>query len=178
MSVGIVVGWLGGNCPVQAEGTFDGEAFYFRARGTQVTCEVGEWEWRGPEYEWPDAGYISEAVARAFIGEAYGAWRRRNDATSVNRAEYRARNADMEESMYLMQAAGLVKHISEAAADHLSALGMEAFHRHREPDAATPALALDPGSQIAVEPSVATEKSTVNPGSNDAHDPSVTPKDA
>lgn len=79
---GVMIDHIGGNCPVQAEGAFDGVPFYFRARGTQVTCDVGadgmEWTWHGPEYEWPDAGWISEDTALAFIGEAYKAWLRRD----------------------------------------------------------------------------------------------------
>lgn len=89
---GVVIDWLGGNCPVQAEGTFDGVPFYFRARGTQVTVDVGEWEWRGPEYEWPEAGWVSEEVARAYINTAYEEWRRRDRP----RHKLRRRNDTME----------------------------------------------------------------------------------
>lgn len=78
-----------GHCPVQAEGTFDGVPFYFRARGTRVTVDVGgwkemlsgnkyvseEWSWDGPEYEWPDAGWIRTETAMAFIHEAYEQWK-------------------------------------------------------------------------------------------------------
>jgi hypothetical protein len=66
----LVIDWLGGNCPVQAEGTLDGVPFYFRARGTSVTVDVGD--------EWPHAGWISEPLARAYIDEAYLAWMERD----------------------------------------------------------------------------------------------------
>ena len=32
---------LGGNCPVQAEGTIDGRPFYFRARGQSWSMGIG-----------------------------------------------------------------------------------------------------------------------------------------
>src|SRR5262245_31139700 len=32
---------IGGNCPVQAEGTIGGEPFYFRARGTHWSIGIG-----------------------------------------------------------------------------------------------------------------------------------------
>lgn len=48
--------WLGGNCPVQSEGTVDGKPFYFRARGEHWSMgiggePVGEPEWYR-EREW------------------------------------------------------------------------------------------------------------------------------
>jgi hypothetical protein len=89
---GIAVEWLGGNCPVQAEGTFDGTPFYFRARGTEVRCDVGDWHWDGPEYEWPDAGWISQDLAHAFIHEAYEAWQRRGRSDSAYEIHRRRRN--------------------------------------------------------------------------------------
>jgi len=89
---GLVIEWLGGNCPVQAEGTFDGQPFYFRSRGSAVTCEVGEWEWLGPVYEWPDAGWISEDVARAYILTALIDWRGRDSKYAKDQARRIARN--------------------------------------------------------------------------------------
>lgn len=93
---GVVIRWLGGNCPVQAEGTFDGAPFYFRARGTSVTCEAGdvanEWCWDGPVYEWPDAGWISEETALAFIATAYEEWKRGDYMERI--AAQRQKNAE------------------------------------------------------------------------------------
>jgi len=70
----ITIGWLGGNCPVQAEGTIGGEPFYFRARGDRWTIGIGgdvidmpSWLY---EEEYPSAGWMTEAEARAFIEEA------------------------------------------------------------------------------------------------------------
>ena len=34
--------WLGGNCPVQAEGTITGVPFYFRARWNHWSMSIGE----------------------------------------------------------------------------------------------------------------------------------------
>ena len=91
---GVVFEWIGGNCPVQAEGTFDGVPFYFRARGTSVTCEVGTefWCWDGPVYDWPHAGWISEDTARAYIDTAYHEWRRGGYMERI--AETRRKNAE------------------------------------------------------------------------------------
>jgi hypothetical protein len=66
---------LGGNCPVQAEGTINGKAFYFRARGTEWTIGIGgdevlfpEWSDGAPYGNGPyDAGWMPEEEARAFI---------------------------------------------------------------------------------------------------------------
>jgi len=46
---GIIIDEIGGACPVQAWGTFHNVPFYFRARGSSVTCEVGETA-RGKQY--------------------------------------------------------------------------------------------------------------------------------
>lgn len=73
----IVIDWIGGNCPVQAEGTINGTSFYFRARGESWSLEVGHgpddmpaWEhaeWFG---EWPDAGWMTVEQAQDFIRSA------------------------------------------------------------------------------------------------------------
>ena len=74
--------YLGGNCPVQADGTVDGVPFYFRARHQHWTFSVGadpvmEEDFlisnrygTGPH----DAGWMPEAEALAIIkvsAEAY-----------------------------------------------------------------------------------------------------------
>jgi hypothetical protein len=105
---GLTIAWLSGNCPVQAEGTFDGRAFYFRARGASVTCDVGEWTWDGPEYEWPDAGWISEDVARAYIAAAYAEWQRRGEKRALQRAQYRRRNGLHGEAMQHLRFFGAI----------------------------------------------------------------------
>lgn len=71
----IVIDLIGGNCPVQAEGTINGAPFYFRARGARWRVEVGEphfWSMEQPFGEWPDAGWMSEDDARGFIEIAAG----------------------------------------------------------------------------------------------------------
>jgi hypothetical protein len=109
MSDGVRIEWLGGNCPVQAEGTFDGYPFYFRARGTAVTCDVGDWTWDGPAYEWPDAGWIGEELARAYIGEAYRRWLRRETPDAKRDAEYRRENGLSAEMMHAIRWAGFLE---------------------------------------------------------------------
>lgn len=54
---GIVIDWLDGNCPVQAEGTIDGRRFYFRARGEHWSIEVHPAADLAAGYlEWPSHG--------------------------------------------------------------------------------------------------------------------------
>ena len=73
------IDYIGGNCPVQAEGNIDGKTFYFRARGSSWTFYVGdygniEWEY-SEEYITEDddpfaAGWISDIEAVDFIEKA------------------------------------------------------------------------------------------------------------
>jgi hypothetical protein len=70
----IVIETIGGNCPVQAEGTVNGVPFYFRARGAAWALHVGHdplaedaWLYREPYGEWPAAGWMTETDARAFV---------------------------------------------------------------------------------------------------------------
>jgi len=80
---GIVHDWLGGNCPVQAEGRVDGVPFYFRARGSHWKLHIGEdplgrdsWSY-GEDYgTWPEAGWMTEDEARAFIEKAVAIYRK------------------------------------------------------------------------------------------------------
>lgn len=68
---------IGGNCPVQAEGTIGGKPFYFRARHEHWSMGIGGEPVCEPEWErvrqWGDgkhaAGWMPEEVARAFIAE-------------------------------------------------------------------------------------------------------------
>lgn len=87
----LIVDWIGGNCPVQAEGTIDGKRFYFRARGEHWSMEVhptstddyvtwprDDAEWMHEE-EWGDeqyaAGWMPEDVALEMINKAAGLYR-------------------------------------------------------------------------------------------------------
>jgi hypothetical protein len=77
MQDGIVIEYLTGNCPVQAEGTVNGVPFYFRARGARWSIQiapVGEahtWEY---SEKWGDgpfaAGWMPEDEARRMIEKA------------------------------------------------------------------------------------------------------------
>lgn len=72
--------WIGGNCPVQAEGFVDGRPFYFRARGDGWEFWVGE-PWTaeaftisGPYGRWPDAGWMPIEAALAYIAASIHAY--------------------------------------------------------------------------------------------------------
>lgn len=79
MTPEIVIDWIGGNCPVQAEGTVNGKPFYFRARGAHWSMSiggedvVGDPEWSHEE-DYGDsafaAGWMPESEARGFIAKA------------------------------------------------------------------------------------------------------------
>lgn len=71
----VVIDWIGGNCPVQAEGTINHKPFYFRARGESWSLGIGgtdpcgnaEWEhaeWFGT---WPEAGWMTVEQAEALL---------------------------------------------------------------------------------------------------------------
>jgi hypothetical protein len=76
----IVIDWIGGNCPVQAEGTIDGKPFYFRARGASWSLGIGgadpcgdaEWEHTEAFGTWSDAGWMEVEQAEAFLRAAAG----------------------------------------------------------------------------------------------------------
>lgn len=74
--------YIGGNCPVQAEGMICGVPFYFRARGRRWSLGIGRCpdghgdapEGQRPDWyiecfctEWSNAGWMSEAEARHLI---------------------------------------------------------------------------------------------------------------
>ncbi len=81
----VVIDCLGGNCPVQAEGTIDGLPFYFRARGDRWTMGIGDdvvlapaWFYEEPYGDGPfAAGWMDEDEARAFIHKAADLYRNR-----------------------------------------------------------------------------------------------------
>lgn len=79
----ILVETIGGNCPVQAEGTVNGNPFYFRARGQAWSLCIGgedvvaqpEWFWRQSYGTEPfEAGWMTEDEARGFIQAAAERW--------------------------------------------------------------------------------------------------------
>jgi len=83
---GVEIAWLGGQCPVQAEGIVDGVAFYFRARGAHWEIWIGDqrrcfenhpdiWTYREPFRTWPEAGWMSDTLARRYISEGIARWR-------------------------------------------------------------------------------------------------------
>ncbi len=68
--------WAGTNCPVQAEGTFQGKHFYFRSRGNRWTFYIGnhhsfdnpEWTYSEEYGDEPyDAGWLTKDEALGFI---------------------------------------------------------------------------------------------------------------
>lgn len=73
------IDYLGGNCPVQAEGTINGMPFYFRARGNMWSFGAGDdpvgaamglavgWRATGEYGESYDASWMSEDDAMRII---------------------------------------------------------------------------------------------------------------
>lgn len=70
---------IGGNCPVQAEGTVEDKPFYFRARGNSWSMGIGGDPISAPEWSMSraygvgdpfSAGWMTTSEARAFIEEA------------------------------------------------------------------------------------------------------------
>lgn len=79
MNEAIIIDWIGGNCPVQAEGTIDGKEFYFRARGGHWSLSiggenvVGEPDWYHEEPYGDEefaAGWMTKKEARDFLEKA------------------------------------------------------------------------------------------------------------
>lgn len=67
----VTISSIGGNCPVQAEGTFDGKVFYFRARGEHWSFTVaGDQESIWGEHAWHTEGaYGEELFAAGWMDE-------------------------------------------------------------------------------------------------------------
>ena len=71
----LVIDSLGGNCPVQAEGTIAGKPFYFRARDQHWSIGIGGDPVLAPEWYREQgfgdsefaAGWMEEDQARRFI---------------------------------------------------------------------------------------------------------------
>lgn len=85
-ATGATLANIGGNCPVQAEGTVDGQAFYFRARGDEWKLWIGPaddwfteraWSIEREYGKWPDAGWMPRHEALGFIVEGIEAYRAR-----------------------------------------------------------------------------------------------------
>ena len=84
MTDSLVIDGIGGNCPVQAEGTVDGVPFYFRGRGEHWQMNIGgddlilcpDWCWREAygDHQYA-AGWMSEDEALLFIEQAVARWR-------------------------------------------------------------------------------------------------------
>lgn len=83
MSDGIEIDHIWCHCPVMAEGTIDGEPFFFRARYQWWSIDVGteESEWVYEEkYSKPGefaAGWMDHAEVPALIEKAAAMWRAR-----------------------------------------------------------------------------------------------------
>lgn len=83
---GATLHYIGGNCPVQAEGEVDGQAFYFRARGdgwqfhvAPTDGEIFDNDTFYVEHDYGDgpfdAGWMPENEALSFIVQAIGEFR-------------------------------------------------------------------------------------------------------
>jgi hypothetical protein len=83
MNPNVQIDQIGGQCPVQAEGTIYGHPFYFRARGEQWSIGIGGepvtapiWDRCEPWGSWPEAGYMPEEEAIRLIYETADMFRR------------------------------------------------------------------------------------------------------
>ncbi|WP_416877950.1 hypothetical protein [Litorimonas sp.] len=75
---GISVSSVGGSCPLQIEGRFDGVCYYFRARGEEFSFTVAATQeeiFNSPIYcfsqqygDWPDAGHMSRFEGLLLVG--------------------------------------------------------------------------------------------------------------
>lgn len=74
--VDVIIDKIGGYCPVQAEGTIDGQPFHFRARHQHWLLAIGgddpaddpEWVYEEPYGDGPSAaGYMEVDEAKQFI---------------------------------------------------------------------------------------------------------------
>jgi hypothetical protein len=87
----IRIDMIGGNCPVQAEGTVNGVEFYFRARHAHWRMNIGgdvvvnpAWSYSEPYGEGPhDAGWMEESEARGFIAKAAEMFARQAEGTEA-----------------------------------------------------------------------------------------------
>jgi hypothetical protein len=72
-----------GACPLQIEGTIDGEPYYFRARGEHWSMGIGGdtvveplWSMSGPWGDGPfAAGYMPEHIGQAIVEKCCELWR-------------------------------------------------------------------------------------------------------
>lgn len=75
----IEIEFIGGNCPVQAEGKIDGTPFYFRGRGNGWRIGIGGGPVGKPDWstfgECESAGWMLEGEARELIEKAAALWR-------------------------------------------------------------------------------------------------------
>jgi len=89
-AAGATLDWIGGNCPVQAEGSVDGKAFYYRARGGRwqfhvalTNAEIFDSDLFYLERDYGegpfDAGWMPEDEALGFIIEGIAALRAKGD---------------------------------------------------------------------------------------------------
>lgn len=82
---GIDLTW-GGACPVQAEGTVDGRAAYYRSRGEGWSLSIAApgsddvfaddaWDYHEAPYFFPDGGWVATEVSERCIRKAIGLFR-------------------------------------------------------------------------------------------------------
>lgn len=91
----VKIAWIGGNCPVQAEGTIRGKPFYFRARGEAWSIGIGGEVVMEPEWFYEEdygdepyvAGWMTEAEARAFIEKSADLYRESQESAPASEAD-------------------------------------------------------------------------------------------
>lgn len=80
----VSIDWIGGNCPVQAEGRIDNKPFYFRARGQHWSIGVGGEPVDHPAWSYDEdygddqhaAGWMEIPVALELINKAATLYRK------------------------------------------------------------------------------------------------------
>lgn len=92
-----VIEWIGGNCPVQAEGRIRGRKFYFRARGDRWSIGIGgkdvvcdpDWYMEEKYGTWPEAGWMTQDEAVIFIEKAAKKYISENIKTNHTERKYK-----------------------------------------------------------------------------------------
>ena len=107
----IVIDYLNGNCPVQAEGTVGGKPFYFRARGSRWSLSIGGEPVGSPEwyYEQPygktefAAGYMEQHEALRFIAKGVKLYSKQLSKTTLQESSDTLALLLAEEKLYSKQ---------------------------------------------------------------------------
>lgn len=79
MALGITIDGIGGNCPVQAEGSFDERRFYFRARGDEWQFHIWPTD-KAPRFLDLPFGQEERIVERGYGSGFEAGWMHKHEA--------------------------------------------------------------------------------------------------